>query len=311
MLAKLINRLLSATNFIIIRRNTLDKLIHENAVLNEVKSGKSPNILNNWLVQNSDQLRKEFIQNQIALKWEIIDALERTISPSETRICELCSHQDEADNFKKIDTHCAFGGGILHRYQCPKCDVIFGADKIFQLSDLELTNEYERHYSVYEEGDSTEQELRAFHSLKPNRNGTFLNYGGGNWSSSVEKLRNAGWNVFVFEPHSSASSGHEYVITSKAQLSLMQFDGIFSNNVLEHLRDPIAELKYISTLLKPDAKMSHATPCFEYLYDYTRFHLFFYLGRSRNYIIENAGLTEINFISEGEFICSVMELKKK
>jgi SAM-dependent methyltransferase len=194
----------------------------------------------------------------------------------------------------------------LIRHQCPACDLIFGADKMFGLSSAELSQDYEWHYSMYEEGDSTGQEVRAFHCLNPVREGVYLNYGAGSWSRSVQQLRDDGWNIVAYEPHRSASSGEGSVISSRESLLSMKFDGIFSNNLLEHLRTPVDEVKFMSTLLKPGGRMAHATPCFDYLYEYTRFHLFFFLGRSRNLLASKAGMVVDNMICDGEFICCVM-----
>jgi len=54
--------------------------------------------------------------------------------------------------------------------------------------------------------------------------------------------------------------------------------------------------------LKPEGRMAHATPCFEYLYEYTRFHLFFFPGRSRFHLARNAGLKIDEFTQDGEFM---------
>lgn len=89
----------------------------------------------------------------------------------------------------------------------------------------------------------------------------------------------------------------------------MRFDGVFSNNVLEHLRYPVEDLKAISAILNQGGRMSHATPCFEYLYEFTRLHLFFFLGRSRELLVEKAGLTTTDFVKDGEFMCLVLEKK--
>ncbi len=85
----------------------------------------------------------------------------------------------------------------------------------------------------------------------------------------------------------------------------MKFDGLYSNNVLEHIRYPVEELKFMAGLLKANARMAHATPCFEYLYEYTRFRLFFYLGKSRDLLAEKAGLQVNSFLQDGEFMCAV------
>lgn len=292
-LGKTINGLLSHFNLALVRRNKLDS---------------TTSIDVSKMEQQFRELRRELLRHQIAAKWEGVDFMMRTpVRERGSRRCPLCSHEDKDDVFAKFESHCIFGGGHLLRHQCPACNVIFGADKMFQLSSAELTQDYEWHYKVYEEGDSTEQELRAFHCLNPSREGTYLNYGAGAWSRSIQVLREEGWNVIAFEPHGSASTGADYVISSQSALSAMKFDGVFSNNVLEHLRHPVSELSFMRSLLKPGGQMSHATPCFDYLYEYTRFHLFFYLGQSRTLLAQKAGLTIKEYISDGEFMCCVME----
>jgi len=180
--------------------------------------------------------------------------------------------------------------------------VIFGADKMFALTAQELSQEYDWHYKVYSEGDSTEQEIRAFHALQPKKEGKYLNYGAGAWSKTLQMLRADGWDVYAYEPTGSAATGEAHVITDRAQLAAMRFDGLFSNNVLEHLRHPVDELVFMRSLLAPGALMSHATPCFDYLYEYTRFHLFFFLGRSRELLAQKAGLVGCDYVVDGHFM---------
>jgi hypothetical protein len=249
-------------------------------------------------------LRQELLRHQIASRWSIVDAIERLSGTApEFRTCPLCGVSDKATTFRPYVSSCIFGGGLLERHQCPNCDVIFGADKMLRLSPNELGSDYEWHYKVYQEGDSTEAELRAFHSLKPRRDGVYVNYGAGSWSRTVPLLREQGWNVFAYEPHgSAAATGGEWLISSEAQMHGHQFDGIFSNNVLEHLRRPADDLRRMKGWLKPGATMAHATPCFEYLYEYTRFHLFFFPGRSRELLADRAGLRIENFEVDGEFM---------
>lgn len=232
-----------------------------------------------------------------------MDAIERATRVAENhRTCPLCEQTHAVELFVPYITHCIFGGGRLHRYQCPSCDVIFGADKMFDLSAPELSQEYEWHYKVYEEGDSTDAEVRAFHSLNPRRDGVYVNYGAGSWSRTVPKLREEGWNVMAYEPHGSAAAAGEWLISSEAQMRGRQFDGIFSNNVLEHFRQPAEDLRHMVQWLKPGALMAHATPCFEYLFEYTRFHLFFFPGRSREVLAKRAGLRIEGFEVDGNFM---------
>ena len=301
-LSHIINKLLSHINLVVSRQSALNSLHAEVHQLHNKLKEQSLRI------RLPDELHRELIRNQISQKWSLVDFMnERKFGEGEQlRRCPLCGHESMDNTFRKMRTHCAFGGGDLLRHVCPACAVIFGPDKMFRLTDAELSQEYEWHYRVYDEGDSTEQELRTFHALNPSKTGIYVTYGAGNWSRSVQQLRSEGWNVWAFEPHSSAAMQADGLISSRDQLNAIKFDGIFSNNVLEHLRYPERELAKIATLLKPDGRMAHATPCYKYHYEYTRFHLFFYPGSSRHTLLSMAGLTELEFICDGEFMCSVM-----
>ncbi|MDR3572072.1 MAG: methyltransferase domain-containing protein [Candidatus Pacebacteria bacterium] len=249
-------------------------------------------------------VREEILRAQISSQWRVIDECRSLAVPSQSLACPLCGHRAPTEAFKAYSSHCIFGGGRLVRHQCPDCDVIFGPQKMLELTNEELSQEYATHYRVYEEGDSTELEIRAFHALNPRRDGVYLNYGAGAWSKSVGSLRSQGWNVFAYDPH-VASPETEFSL-DRSSLSNRKFDGIFSNNVLEHFRYPVNELKDIANHLEQGAKMSHATPCFEYLYEFTRFHLFFFLGRSRMLLARLAGLEVDMFSVDGEFMNIVL-----
>ena len=315
-LNQVINAALSRLNLVLMRRSTLVRTLTE---LETLKNGSAATItavtVPDVLAPDTDatrlqlhDLRRELLRRQVAAKWEVVDYVHRSLTHEVAiRCCPLCHHESPEDEFFKYETQCRFGGGRLLRRQCPNCDVIFGADKMFELSGPELSQDYEWHYGIYEEGDSTEQELRAFHSLRPSRDGVYLNYGAGAWSRSVEVLRNDGWNVFAFEPHGSASAKTSSLISSREALNTMRFDGLFSNNVLEHFREPAIELAYMRTLLKPGGLMAHATPCFEYRFEYTRFHLFFFLGRSRALLASQIGMSIKEYVTDGDFMCCLME----
>lgn len=263
------------------------------------------------LEKQLDQLRNEVMQHQTFVRWSVLDDM-RNFHEYKVSIvkCPLCEHESDKVNFNTLHSYCIFQGGNLLRFQCPECDLIFGDQKMLSLTNEALSHDYEWHYKSYFEGDSTEQEIRAFHLLNPEKEGVYLNYGAGAWSSSVSELRNEGWDVWAYEPHDSANNSDEhYVVRSKEMLAKMKFDGIFSNNVLEHLRYPIDDLRLMAGLLKLNASMAHATPCFEYLYEYTRFHLFFYPGRSRELLAEKADLKVANYVRDDEFMCAILQGK--
>lgn len=249
---------------------------------------------------------KELLRHQIAIKWDLIHRIEALKDAPEELTCALCQHSGPAPTFTPFESQCIFEGGAIVRHQCPECDVIFGSAPMLALSAEELTQEYEWHYRVFTEGDSTEQELRAFHALNPDKDKKYVNWGSGAWSNTINVLRAEGWQVYGFEPHGSAVGGSDAVLTSMEQLEHLQPNGIFSNNVLEHLRHPVAELKAMANLLPSDGLMSHATPCFEYRFEFTRFHLFFFLGRSRSLLARQAGLQIQDYQVEGDFMNLVL-----
>jgi hypothetical protein len=298
-LAKFINKILGRFDVAIVKKSSLERLAGgQQAALRGDEFAATLKEIKETLELN----HKQQLRHQISAKWDMVDVFERDRILETELTCPLCGHHNGLSEFAKFVTNCIFGGGELIRYGCPACDVIFGPEKMLRLSEAELSRDYEWHYQVFTEGDSTAQEVRAFHALAPEKNGVYLNWGAGAWSDSTNILRQEGWNVYGYEPHGSASTGSPYFISDKAQLLTMQFDGIFSNNVLEHLRHPERELATMSSLLAKGGKMSHATPCFEYLYEFTRFHLFFFPGRSRAVLADKAGLRIDGFVSDGEFM---------
>lgn len=260
-------------------------------------------------MQNNDHRPASHTAYLMHLHWHLVDEIDSLRVASSTLTCELCRALMPRHQFAVLQTECEFGGGRLLRYRCPHCEVIFGAEKMLRLSPAQLGREYEAHYSVYSEGDSTEAEMRAFYALQPKREGCYVNFGAGAWSRSVALLRSEGWNVFAFEPHASATAGaaEDWLIRDWGQLMASRFNGLFSNNVLEHFRYPVAELARLKGLLVPGGQMAHATPCYEYLYEYTRFHLFFYTGHSRHVLWQMAGLQEVGWEVDGHYMCSVTQ----
>lgn len=249
------------------------------------------------------------------VKWKQIDQLgppdKDTIA-----VCGICGTGAPAGQLETLVSQCSFSGGELIRYRCPGCGAIFGPLKFSRLSQEEFDDDYTVHYTGYHEGDSTEAELYTFELLEPRKNGVYLNYGCGSWSSTLEILRQRGYQVYGYEPYAD-NAGTPYLITNRQALTSMRFDGIFSNNLLEHLRDPVSELCFMKTLLaSSEAKMAHTTPCYRYLYEFTRFHTFFFTGRSVDVLCEKAGLRVVKNVDSSEekgirdFYCKIFEVKE-
>lgn len=232
--------------------------------------------------------------------WRAIDAAYDLSLPHRTVKCIVCGHEGRTAEFNSAVDYCMFGGGRLERYVCPVCDCIFGPLKYLDLDEEFVGTDYRLLYSRYSEADSTPNEIRTFHSLKPSPSGLYLDWGcGGEWSQTVSSLRSAGFDVWGFEPSMEATSG--YVVKSREEIS-QGFDAIFSNNVIEHFRDPISQFREFRRLLKPGGLMAHSSPCYDYRYPFTRFHTLFLLGQSAHVLAERTGFKVVDIIEDDDYI---------
>jgi SAM-dependent methyltransferase len=179
---------------------------------------------------------------------------------------------------------------------------------MLSIDDEMLDLEYRIIYRIISEGNTTESVIRTFHLLSPKKNGIYLDFGcGGEWSEAIIRLGKEGWNIYGFEPNANHSA--EYVFTNWNEVENLLYDGILSHNVIEHLFDPVATTKRLSRLLIPDGRLVYATACFEYRYDFSRFHVFFFTGRSPEVLADLSGMLIENWVRDGEYIACI--LKKK
>lgn len=231
-------------------------------------------------------------------KWKVIDLQEEKEPRTEELLtCMICGYQAVEKNFETKESECIFHGGHLKRYVCPQCGVIFGPAKFLRQTEEEKAEDYRIHYLGFSEGDSTEKEQRAFFMLHPEKEKVYLNYGCGEWSKSLQNLREQGYKIYGYEPY--APEDNPYIITSKEKLMKMRFDGIFSNDLLEHLTDPVNDLREMrSILLCPESKMAHSTICFDYRQEFTRFHTHFFTGNSLEVMSQNAGLRIVDSVKD-------------
>jgi len=236
-----------------------------------------------------EEFASRIIRNSITCRWQIEDALSRQFyHPDDELECPVCKRKALRKELEKKKSFCVFGGGVLERYRCPGCGGIYGPSKMLDLNQDQLGEEYRQSYSVYSETNCTKWEKEAFFAMQPVRGKKYLNYGGGAWNQTTQELRKEGFDVYTYEPFAPVTV-YPWILTSKDQLSSLQFDGIFSNDLVEHLRDPIAEFKFMGSLLVPAGIMSHATSCYEYAFEYTRFHIFFFTGDSLAHLCKATG----------------------
>ena len=236
--------------------------------------------------------------------WTALDrAYEFTLNHREL-VCIVCGRTGLRSDFAIVTDHCMFGGGVLERYKCPDCDAVFGPQKYLDLSEEFVNRDYALLYARYAEANSTENEIRTFRSLEPTPGKIYLNWGCGIWSETIASLRAEGFEVWGFEPN--APSSHPHIVSSLEQISA-KFDGIFSNNVIEHFRNPVAQFSQFYQFLKPGGVMAHSSPCYEYSYAYTRFHTLFLIGRSADCLAQRSGFRAKNRVQAGEYINVVFE----
>ncbi len=230
------------------------------------------------------KLFRELIRRKTTERWR---RWNRTYKAPSRVHCPICLYS--GDVFKAHRAEDAFGGGCLLRFECSECGGIFGTEKMISLSKRQLAREYRELYWTYDEGDTTETELQTFHKLNPTKSGIYLNYGCGKWSKAIQILREEGFNILGYDPTAGRAKA-TFVISSETQLRNMKFDGLMSHNLLEHLQDPVTTLQFMKSLLNDGGLMVHATPCYRYEYEYSRFHLFFFTGNSVNVMAYRAGL---------------------
>jgi hypothetical protein len=316
-----LNRLLSRLNLAVVKNTTLSTLEERSSNLQLLQSKRPPegqpclldaveklSVRITQLETASSRIaagQSLALQAQIESTWKVIDFVEGRSTRSAQFDCFLCGGLIERDSLRPMESQCIFGGGLLQRWQCEHCDVISGPLKMLDLTASQLSDEYASHFRANQEDYSIHEEIRAFHALDPVKRGRYLNYGCGGNLSGIESLRAEGWDVWGFEPSLREVPAAEFVLRSRDELAKHRFDGIFSNNVLEHFRFPVEELGFMRSLLNGGGKMSHATPGYEYLYEYTRFHLFFYSGRSREVLGRLAGLELVDYVSDGIFKCGI------
>jgi SAM-dependent methyltransferase len=237
--------------------------------------------------------------------WHALDQAYRNAPIARDLSCIVCGHMDRRNGFSIHTDRCQFGGGDLERFECPECGCIFGAQKYLELPERLVDLDYRLLYSRYAEGDSSANEVRTFHSLDPRPGGLYLDWGcGGAWSTTVDLLRGQGWDVWGFEP--SAETAGAFVVNRRESISA-RFDGIFSNNVIEHFRDPIAQFRDFHAILKPGGRMAHSSPCYEYDVAFTRFHTLFLTGRSAETLAARTGFQVTERVHEGKYINVVFE----
>lgn len=230
--------------------------------------------------------------------WHTLDRIYALAGDDLKPACPACGKARGLRSYGRRTDRDMFGGGELNRLACPACECVFGPLAAIYAPTEFIGADYRLLYARYSESDSTDDEVRAFEALNPRKDGLYLNWGAGQWSRSVEVLRERGYDVWGYEPY--GREARPFTVTNRAEISA-QFDGIFSNNVIEHLLRPADEFRDMATCLKPDGAMAHASPCYAWSYADTRFHVFFPLGKSPEALAARTGFKVTARIDDGPF----------
>jgi len=239
--------------------------------------------------------------------WSTLDRIYEQNLRGRVLRCTVCHRENVREGFETLTAACIFGGGNLERYRCPNCDTVFGAMKFLDQPPEMIERDYRLIYTTYKESNSTIIEKRTFNMLNPERGNVYVNWGCGAWNTTVPELRAEGWDVWGYEPTSAASS--EFIITRKDDLP-KNIAGIFSHNVIEHFLDPLMQFAEFHALLVPGGRMAHSSPCYEYRFEYTRFHTYFPLGRSPIVLAEKSGFRHLEQITDSNdplYGCALFE----
>jgi SAM-dependent methyltransferase len=129
----------------------------------------------------------------------------------------------------------------------------------------------------------------------PSRTKRYINYACGDWAQGVAHLRDLGWNVVGFEPFQDNASPH--IARSAIDPLLEPSDGVFTHNYLEHIQDPDAFIRDCLRFLTPDGTMAHSTPCYEYRFAQSPFHLYFFCGNSMDRLVQRHGFRQTHRVT--------------
>lgn len=183
----------------------------------------------------AEQLRKIFKQHSI-------DDLHLTSVE-----CPACSFVIDQCQSSAILWPGMFWGFEITRFKCPGCDSLFGPISFIKTTNLKFY--YDLLYSFYFEGSTSQ--IEAFNKINPILGESYVNYACGmKWGNELDSLMMQKFDVYGYDP---SFTGTHPRINCKLEL----VDGIFSNNYIEHICDPVAQFIKWNSMLKMGGRMSH------------------------------------------------------
>jgi SAM-dependent methyltransferase len=216
------------------------------------------------------------------LKQPIINELE----------CFICSFKSDIQDFKIFKATDMFNAGELIRYECPNCLTIFGDLRFLMLDQSEISNDYEDLYSYYNETNTTKYIDVVFEDL-PNylkdTSKTYIDYACGKWNLFIPNLKERGYNIIGYDKYVKDTDN----IVTNILPDNTKFDILINNNYIEHIINPLDEIYKIKSLVKTGGYIIFVTSCFEYVYENTHYHTFFFSDKSLDIICKKFNLSLI------------------
>lgn len=201
--------------------------------------------------------------------------------------CRFCGHDNRLSTARRVNATCLFSGLELRRFVCGGCGGVFGPTPLVNCTPAELGELYGCLYQFYREGFSEPFQEKTFYLMNPSRRREYLNYACGDWTAGCERLRSLGWQVLGYEPFQRVDS--PAIRADEDFDGAKQYDGLMSHNFVEHVQDPVDFFRKCHALLKPGGVMAHSGACFDYIYEISPFHLFFYCGEAVEKLAERTG----------------------
>ncbi len=239
------------------------------------------------------KIKEEVKRNAVFSLQISFEAKEYEDIPSTEIKCPICT-KIISDPYKHIKISKNFWNtGKLSRIECPHCQLIYGPLSVINKDPKRLSEDYKILYSYYDEGETPFYQKMAFDALEGIKKKKYLNYACGTWKEGISKLRSEGWNVFGFEPN--LPNQHAFIKTNFEEFNNISFDGLFTHNFIEHIQNPIELFTLWNQMLKIGDRMVHSSPCFKWKYDFSNFHIFFFLGSSLEILAQRTGFKIIQY----------------
>jgi hypothetical protein len=217
--------------------------------------------------------------------------------------CRICDFKFKLESSLERKNICNFAGSkccnetVLVRFECPNCHVIAGPIRMLELNSEDLHAEYQNLYKWWNDGDTGIFEFRSLQEIY--RGGSYLNWGSGARDPQLlSLLEQSNIQSYHYDLSPNISLKNNEMIIKDISKFEKFFDGIYSNNMVEHLLDPVEEFKTMNRSLKMGGLMSHRSDCWNDSHPHTHFHTYLNLINVAHVIAEKSGFSILRKSSE-------------